>query len=224
MCNDRNLLQHGLSFVLTLVLVVTIGCGGSKELETDPEKGVSVGTTAGIGALLGLGLGGGLSDVIGGAAVGAAGGMIANLAISESEKSKQRKAQLKHEEQDRQARKRYEEEERVANEAISKLIAAVGIDNVEGYKALRNCNHERAYALARAARTSSNLDYRITSYWLEAMTAVDMRDSKTAAEIYDDIVRIDPDIDTVQQASIETDKAVLDLRSERRELGFPRCR
>ena len=35
-----------------------------------------------------------------------------------------------------------------------------------------------------------------------------------------ELVERDPDIDTAQQASIATDSAVLDMRSERRELGI----
>ena len=63
----------------------------------------------------------------------------------------------------------------------------------------------------------------ITSTWLEAMIAVDQRDDAGANQFFERIVRDDPDIDTVQQASLETDKVILDMRRERRDLGLS-CR
>jgi hypothetical protein len=186
--------------------------GASQEKQ---EPAVSVGKTAGIGALLGLALGRSVGDVIGGAALGAAGGMIANEAM------KDRSPQEKTPSADEQARAA-EEKSKVEQEAA--FEQAIGEDNYEGYKALRACQHERAFALAKAGGTSQSKDHRLASLWLEAMIAVDTRDTAEAEAYYKELVKADPDIDTVQQAGIATDQAVLNLRTERREMGLPSCR
>ena len=77
---------------------------------------------------------------------------------------------------------------------------------------------------AKAGATSQNKDHRLASLWLEAMVAVDQRDTESADAYYQDVVKWDPEIDTVQQASLATVQAILDLRTERRELGLPSCR
>ena len=55
------------------------------------------------------------------------------------------------------------------------------------------------------------------------MTAVDQSDKKRAEDFYKSLVASDPDIDTVQQASLATDQAVLDMRAERRDIGIGVC-
>ena len=55
------------------------------------------------------------------------------------------------------------------------------------------------------------------------MIAVDRRDSEAAQELFEAVAAADSDIDTVQQASLETDRVVLDLRRERRESGLDSC-
>jgi len=182
------------------------------------DDGVSVAKTAGIGALLGLGLGRSLGDVIGGAAIGAAGGMIANEVIKQKEKKEAPQPQPQP-----QSAPVEQPKVKTQQEIDTEIEEAIGRDNYEGYKALRACEYDRAYGLAKVGALSKNDDYRLVSLWLEAMTAVDERDSKRAEPIFGHLVEKDPDIDTEQQASLETDKAVLDLRAERRELGMPSC-
>jgi len=192
-------------------------CGGSASSagQQDKTQAVSVGQAAGIGALLGLALGGDpIVSTIQGAALGAAGGLITNAVVEGSERSEQRKAA----------------EQAQANQAADsenlerQVEQAIGRDNYEGYKALRSCEYSRATGLAKVGATSSNSDYRITSVWLEAMIAVDQRDTAAAEDLYAQITEADPDIDTEQQASLETDKVILQMRSERRDLGLPACR
>jgi phage tail sheath protein FI len=184
------------------------------------DDGVSVGKAAGIGALLGLGLGRDLGDVIGGAAIGAAGGMIANEVIKRQEKKQSAEPQPQSSSQTPAAE---QPKAKTQQEIDAEIEKAIGRDNYEGYKALRACEHERAYGLAKVAALSKKEDHKLVSLWLEAMTAVDQRDRKRAEPIFDQLVGADPDIDTTQQASLETDKAVLDLRAERRELGLSSC-
>ena len=82
----------------------------------------------------------------------------------------------------------------------------------------------RAYALAAAGTTSPNPDHQLASLWLEAMTAVDGRDTQRTQSMYETLAAQDPEIDTAQQASLATDQAVLDMRAERIELGIGDCR
>lgn len=95
-------------------------------------------------------------------------------------------------------------------------ITAIGGDNFNGLLALIDCERDRASALAKVGATSKNETHRVASLWLEAIVAVDRRDTKTAQTYFEQIIEIDPDFDTVQQASLETDVVVLEVRAERR--------
>jgi hypothetical protein len=189
---------------------------------------------AGIGALLGLALGSGniIEDTIRGTALGAVGGAVAG----EVQKSQRRKTAEQQATAEREANVAAKDAQidaleaqlletaESAQETEAAIVKAIGSDNWEGYKALRACNHKRAYALAGAGATASNVDHQRASVWLEAMSAVDQKDTKKAGKYYEALVVSDPDIDTVQQASLVTDQAVLDMRAERSEIGIGSCR
>jgi len=208
----RNMLKHTAPLLIVFLSLAALNTGLAQ------DDGVSVAKTAGIGALLGLGLGGSLGDVIGGAAIGAAGGMIANEIIKQNEKK-----QVAPPQSQPQSAPAKQPRATSQQEIDAEIEEAIGRDNYEGYKALRGCEHERAYGLAKVGALSKNDDHKLVSLWLEAMTTIDQRDRKRAQPIFNQLVARDPDIDTSQQASIETDKAVLDLRAERREMGLPSC-
>jgi hypothetical protein len=99
-------------------------------------------------------------------------------------------------------------------------IAAIGVDNWNALVALVDCQHQRARLLAQAGATVDNPEYRLASRWLEAMIALDVKDGAAADRIYQDLVELDDDIDTPQQAAIEGDKAVLEVRQIRRDEGI----
>ncbi len=197
------------------------------------------GKGAGIGAFMGLVFGDHPWDVAEGAITGAVVGGVADSAVAAerqraAEEQRAAATQQRLAEQERQIAEQKEnvralrremaqanKEQREADDAI---VGAIGKDNWEGYKALRACNHERAYALAGAGGTSSNKNHRLASIWLEASTAVDRKEPKRAQAAFKRIVQQDPDIDSVQQAGIECDKIVLGMRQERRELGLGPCR
>ena len=86
--------------------------------------------------------------------------------------------------------------------------------------ALVDCQHNRARLLAQAGATVDDPEYQLASRWIEALIAVDAKDSATAERVYGQLVDLDADIDSVQQASIEADKAILDVRQIRREEGI----
>ena len=194
-----------LSLVVATAMITTLGCGGSsKQTTSTTPQAIDTGKAAGIGALLGLALGRSVWDVAGGAALGAAGGMIANEVVRSQHEKEQRQADSARAETTAREAHKLNSEERQAKQ---KFIDAVGEDNWNGYIALVGCDHDRAHALAQVGRTSRNQDYRITSWWLEAMVAVDERDTARADELFGTLVKLDPDIDTVQQARLAADKA-----------------
>ena len=105
----------------------------------------------------------------------------------------------------------------------AEIVAAIGTDNYESYKALRGCEHKRASALAQAGAASDNKEHQLASVWMEALIALDQKDSAAAEAKYQELVDLDSDIDTAQQASIEADRVLLDMRQERRDLGLAAC-
>ena len=145
--------------------------------------------------------------------------------ISEREQELLRR-EAKLAEQDRlkvEAREKIAEVSTEREDAVQAIINAIGPDAWEGYKALRGCNPERAAALAKVAATSHDEWHQLAGLWLEAMVAVEQRDSATANAVFERIVTDDPEIDTVQQASLATDRALIDMRDERWEIGIT-CR
>ena len=99
-------------------------------------------------------------------------------------------------------------------------IDAIGEDNWNGLIALTDCQHKRAHLLAQAGATVDNEEHRLASLWLEAMIVVDQKKTDEASVYFEKLAARDPEIDTTQQASIEVDKAILDIRGVRRDEGI----
>ena len=171
-------------------------------------------------------------DAVEGAAVGAGAGAIGG-AVSGSMKKKE--AEKRTQQQREQEQRRIQEEQKQsqqqkaakAQQAANNqkrqeqaLISAIGEDNYRGLIALVDCEHERAEALAKAGAASSNPDHKLSSLLLEALIANDLKQKDRTAELYEQLISADPDIDTEQQASLETDKVLMDVRQERRAQGI----
>ena len=99
-------------------------------------------------------------------------------------------------------------------------ITVVGVDNWNALIALVDCQHQRARLLAQAGATVDDPEYSLASLWIEMLIAVDIKDSAGGQRISGDLVKFDSDIDTIQQASIEADRAILDVRQIRRDEGI----
>ena len=194
------------------------------------KKAIKTGHAAGIGALLGFALGGDpITGAAAGAALGAAGGMIANKATEGKRERKATEAERAEEQQKaelaaREARiaeleRELNEAEQARESAQDAIVEIVGPDVWEGYKALRGCQHERAYLLAQVGYASADPYHRLGALWLEAMIAVDGNDHEEAAGFFQSLAEQDPEIDTVQQARLSADDAVNDMNLERAELG-----
>ena len=201
---------------------------------------------AAMGAVWGLLLGRDLGDVAAGAAAGAALGGVSGAVDDSYAKKDQKRYEQQRAQAEAEARaraldeeRRRLEEERLALEERERALAAqevqsggggdpttedewievIGIDNWNGLLALGECQHQRALLLAQAGATIDNAEYRLASKWLEALVAVDLKDSKGAEKLYPALVELDSEVDTVQQASIEADKAILEIRDLRQEEG-----
>jgi hypothetical protein len=206
-------------FGAALALVLALGTGDAMAQKAGRWAGVG----AGIGGIVGL-VSGDLGDAVVGAAVGAAAGGVAG-SISDNNDQKRAVAETQRRQAEAQAyaeaQASAEAEATQAEEA--EIVAAIGGDNYESYKALRGCQHKRAGALAQAGAASDNTEHQLASVWLEALIALDQQDAAAAEAKYQELVERDPDIDTVQQASIEADRVLLDMRRERGELGPSAC-
>ncbi len=180
---------------------------------------------AAVGGFMGLVLGDDIDDVAAGAVVGAGVG-----AVSGSMKKKE--AEKRAQQQREQEQRRIQEQQKQAAETQQAakdqqqeqaLIRAVGEDNYRGLLALVDCEHKRAEALANAGGASSNPDHQLAALWLKALIANDLRQKDRTAKLYQKILSADADIDTKQQASLETDKVLMDVRQERGDRGIS-CR
>ncbi|MGB5340756.1 MAG: hypothetical protein WBP67_01560 [Thermoanaerobaculia bacterium] len=162
------------------------------------------------GAILGLLVGGDLGGAAVGAAVGAAGGAIGGAASDSSKKKKANKAELEELRQKEAEGQAYD-----LPQTEEEWIAAIGQDNTNALDALVDCQHDRAELLAKAGATSENPDFALAGHWIEALVAVDQQDQKTANELFAGLTDLDDDVDTVQQASVAADQAILKIRETR---------
>ncbi len=167
------------------------------------------------GAILGLLVGGDLGGAVVGAAVGAAGGAAGGAISDSNKKKKANKAELEE--------LRQKEAERQTSElpqTEEEWIAAIGQDNTNALDALVECQHDRAALLAKAGATSENPDFALAGYWIEALVAVDSQDQAEADGLFSELVDLDDDIDTPQQASVAADQAILQVREARSDEGI----
>jgi len=162
------------------------------------------------GAILGLLVGGDLGGAVVGAAVGAAGGAAGGAISDSNKKKKANKAELEELRQ-----KEAEDQAYDLPQTEEEWIAAIGQDNTNALDALVDCQHDRAELLAKAGATSENPDFALAGYWLEALVAVDSKDQAAAESLFAELVDLDDDVDTVQQASVAADQAILKIRETR---------
>ncbi len=224
---DRQVFGHYAAQVAAIILSVIV-MGTSAHVSADVGRGAASG--AAMGGFMGLVFGDDLGDVIEGAAVGAGAGAIGG-AVSGSMKQKetekraqqQRDQELRRlQEENKQLQQQSAKTQQAANNQqnqVQALSAAIGEDNFRGLIALVDCEHERAQALAKAGAASNNPDHKLSSIWLQALIANDLRQTDRTVQLYQQLITVDGDIDTEQQASLEADKVLMDVRKERRDKG-----
>jgi hypothetical protein len=196
----------------SLALVIALASG---PLLAKSGAGRWAGRGAAGGAILGLLVGGDLGGAVVGAAVGAAGGAAGGAISDSNKKKKANKAELEELREKEAERQAYD-----LPQTEEEWIAAIGEDNTNALDALVDCQHDRATLLAKAGATSENPDFALAGYWIEALVAVDQKDQKTADELFTQLIALDDDVDTVQQASLVADRAILEVRETRRVEGI----
>ena len=65
-----------------------------------------------------------------------------------------------------------------------------------------------------------NPDFALAGHWIEALVAVDQQDQNTANELFAGLTELDDDVDTVQQAGLAADQAILEVREARSDEGI----
>ena len=196
----------------SLALVVALAIG---PLLAKSGAGRWAGRGAAGGAILGLLVGGDLGGAVVGAAVGAAGGAAGGAISDSNKKKKANKAELEELREKEAERQAYD-----LPQTEEEWIAAIGEDNTNALDTLVDCQHDRATLLAKSGATSENPDFALAGYWIEALVAVDQKDQKTADELFTQLIALDDDVDTVQQASLVADRAILEVRETRRVEGI----
>ena len=205
--HGKDLRMNRAKKLTSLALLVALA---STPLLAKSGTGRWAGRGAAGGAILGLLVGGDLGGAVVGAAVGAAGGAIGGAASDSNKKKKANKAELEELRQKEAEREAYD-----LPQTEEEWIAAIGQDNTNALDALVDCQHDRAELLAKAGATSENPDFALAGYWLEALVAVDSKDQATAESLFAELVDLDDDVDTVQQASVAADQAILKIRETR---------
>ena len=71
-----------------------------------------------------------------------------------------------------------------------------------------------------AGANSDMLSHRLAASWLEAMIALDQKDSKTAHRAYQQVVAQDDSVANLEQAKDETTDALVDVRADRKNMGI----
>jgi hypothetical protein len=201
---------------------------------TAGKAGRWAGKGAAGGAILGLLIGGDLGSAAEGAAIGAASGAATGAISSSRDRKRARQAeldQLRRQDAERKAAEARAQAEKAEQKATTTLmpadlpqtdeewVAAIGPDNVTALDALIDCQHSRARLLAQAAATVDDRDHRLVAHWIEALVELDRRNQAEAERLYQALVPMDDDVDTLQQASLLADQALLEVRRVRSDEG-----
>jgi hypothetical protein len=210
-----------------IILVTTLLMFAVPAMAQKTQTAKSAKRGAGWGALAGLVFGGSVWDVAGGAALGAAGGAVYGN-MKGKEREKQIQSDIAYDESQQRIRLEQERNEILAaQQAAGKvdtsqwaqdrelLNRAFGKDNVDGLFELRDCKRDRAYMHALAGANSDMLSHRLASVWLEALIAVDAKDSKSAERAYQRLIAQDETVVNIQQAQAETMDLLVEIRAAR---------
>lgn len=228
---------------LLVVLVVIAMVTPFAEAQSRAGRGAKRG--AAMGAVWGLifgGVDGAVEGAAAGAAVGAVGGAVSGSyarkdarRMQKQQQEAEARAQAEAERQQLEEERRQLEAERQALEEQQAQAAAtsssdelteeqwisyIGVDNWNALIALTDCQHERALLLAQAGATIDDSEYRLASMWIEVLVHLDRKDQAALDALYPTLVELDSEVDTTQQASLEADKAILEIRDVRREEGI----
>ena len=198
------------TWVLMVCLAGGTGASAGAAQEKEAESNAAiVAKSAGIGALLGAVLGGS-------AAAGAAISAGASVAL------KKPGSVAKTAGATDQAEPEVHRKGETAVRSDEEIIAAIGPSNWDAYEAMRDCDY--AAAADHAAKKADSDQHQLASQWLKAMIALDSSQDAEAKRAFAELVEVDPDIRSGEQARDATSNLVLEMRSERIDLKIGPCR
>ncbi|NOQ30936.1 MAG: hypothetical protein GQ570_07415 [Helicobacteraceae bacterium] len=99
------------------------------------------------------------------------------------------------------------------------LKSEIGKTNYVGLEYLVNCKHEDAYRMAIESTKSSNIDYKLSGYALQALTDKDRSNESGMLQAMNSFIKLDKQITTLDVAKTELNKLYVKLQDERRILG-----
>ena len=164
-----------------------------------------------------------LGDAARGAVVGATVGGVSG-AVNESKRNEaqQRKAAQAQERSDlAQTNKDLTRRNRQL-ELEAQLLEELGPDNTEAVRLLVRCKHKEALVASRRSANSSDERFRSAGIWLEAVNAQDQRNLAAARALFPQLVKLDDQVETEEQAELIVLNLVTSLEDTREEFDLPR--
>ena len=95
-------------------------------------------------------------------------------------------------------------------------------DNTEAIAALVDCRHDDAQQRVLVAARSEDPKHALAAHWIEAVIALDRRDTAAARALYPRLVQLDEDATDVAAAEATALDLVSKLEDTRAEFGRPR--
>lgn len=102
------------------------------------------------------------------------------------------------------------------------LIARIGVDNTEAIAALVDCRHDEAQQRVDVAARAGDPDHELAALWIEAVIALDRRDTAAARALYPDLVERDEDATDIAAAEATALDLLSKLEDTRAEFGRAR--
>lgn len=103
-----------------------------------------------------------------------------------------------------------------------KIRAEIGDDAFKGLSALVTCDHQDAVQDAVKAKQSSNPNFSVAGYWLEALSYADQGNTNKTKELLPDVVKKDWDTSSETQAKTSLLKLQEKLMAIREEYKLPK--
>jgi hypothetical protein len=173
------------------------GCASDSYAAKGATKGAGTGAMAGAvgAAATALIFGGNVGEAAARGAVygGTSGAVVGGMSGAEADKRVAAEEQAEYERRVQQFREK------------------IGTDAFNGFVALAECKHEVALANAREAQSSSNRDFALSGFWVEALAEADRGQDEAAKAVLPAIVERDRDIADVADAEARLDDTLVKI-------------
>lgn len=103
----------------------------------------------------------------------------------------------------------------------AEILKAIGRKNFEALTALSGCRFEEAVKKAKESEASFNRDYREAALWIQAVAAVETKDSASLDRIYPELLKLDPELGQPYKEDAALAEALEALYEDRKAPGRP---